>query len=429
MPHNDTQDPVTLQIDRLSYGPYGIGRHLGKAVMIPHTAPGDQLEARIVESKQRYAMGETARLISPSALRQTPPCPYFTACGGCSWQHVRYEAQLRAKQDSVADALRRIGKLTDFELRPIVPASTEYNYRRRIRLQVGTNNTLGFFGTASHQLVEIRSCLIADERVNKAIDLLHHSIRRLRTAIEYVEIVAGDEAAKVVAVIGAVAPFAPEDESICEDLTRETETIRGLIFTGDHWRRTWGQTAITIALGAGLRLSVDADVFTQVNAAGNREMLQALLGAAQFDRSDRVLELYCGSGNFTLPIAQQAREVIAVEGDKTALRCGKLSAQKNNLTNVRWTCAAVPKAVADFRRRREEFTKIVLDPPRAGAKDIAASLPDLNASRIVYISCNPATLARDLAELAKGGYRLQMIQPFDFFPQTFHVETLAVTER
>jgi 23S rRNA (uracil1939-C5)-methyltransferase len=232
-----------------------------------------------------------------------------------------------------------------------------------------------------------------------------------------------------VAVIGAVAPFAPADESICEDLTRETETIRGLILTGERWRRTWGETAITIALGADLRFTVDADVFTQVNAAGNRQMLQALLDAAQFGRSDRVLELYCGAGNFTLPIAQQAREVIAVEADKAALRLGKLNAQKNDLTNVRWTCATVPKAVADLRRRREEFAKIVLDPPRAGAKEIAPSLPDINASRIVYISCNPTTLARDLAEIAKRGYKLQMIQPFDFFPQTFHVETLAVMER
>ena len=336
---------------------------------------------------------------------------------------------MRAKQDSVADALRRIGKFTDFELRPIVPAASEYNYRRRIRLQVAADNVLGFFGTASHQLVEIRSCLIADQRLNKAIDLLRHWVRRLRTAIDYVEIVAGDETAEVVAVIGAVAPFAPDDESMCEDLTRETETIRGLILTGETWRRTWGQTAITIALGAELRLTVDADVFTQVNAAGNRQMLQALLVAAQFDRSDRVLELYCGAGNFTLPIAQQAREIIAIEADKAALRLGKLSAQKNNLTNVRWICAAVPKAVAELRRRREQFTKIVLDPPRAGAKEIAGSLPDLNASRIVYISCNPTTLARDLAQLAKRSYRLQMIQPFDFFPQTFHVETLAVMER
>jgi len=429
MQENNIHDSITLDIDTLSYGPYGIARHSGKAVMVPHTAPGDQIAARIVESKPRYDVGEITRLIAPSPLRQTPPCPYFTACGGCTWQHLRYEAQLRAKQQSVADALQRIGKLADFELKPIVPAPDEYQYRRRIRLQVGTNNMLGFFGTASHELVEIRSCLIADERLNNAINVLRHWIRRLHTAVEYVEIIAGDEPAEVVAVIGAVTSFASADASICEGLTRDTATIRGLILSGENWRRTWGQTAITIVLNAGLGLTVDADVFTQVNAAGNRQMLQALLGAAQLNRSDRVLELYCGAGNFTLPIAHQAQDVIGVDGDRSAIRHGKLNAQKNDLRNIHWICAPVPKAVAELRRRREEFTKIVLDPPRAGAKEIAASLPDLNASRIFYISCNPTTLARDLAELAKRGYRLQMIQPFDFFPQTFHVETLAVMDR
>jgi 23S rRNA (uracil1939-C5)-methyltransferase len=430
MPQNNVLDSIRiLDIDRLSYGPYGIGRNSGKAVMVPYTAPGDRVAVRIRESRRRYDVGEITRVIAPSPLRQTPPCPYFTACGGCSWQHLRYEAQLRAKQQSVADALQRIGKFADFELKPIVSAPDEYHYRRRIRLQVGTNNTLGFFGTGSHELVEIGSCLIADERLNQAIDVLRHWIRRLRTAVEYVEIVAGDQPAEVVAVIGAATSLASADESNCEDLTRETETIHGLILSGENWRRTWGQTAITIALNAGLGLTVDADVFTQVNAAGNRQMLQTLLTAARFNRSDRVLELYCGAGNFTLPIAQQASEVIAVEGDRSAIRHGKLNAQKNDLPNIRWTCAPVPRAVAELRRRREEFTKIVLDPPRAGAKEIAASLPDLNASRIVYISCNPTTLARDLAELARRGYRLETVQPFDFFPQTFHVETLAVIDR
>jgi len=423
------KNSVTLNIDRLSYGPYGIGRFSGKTVMIPHTAPGDQVAARILESKPRYDVGEISRLISPSPVRQTPPCPYFTACGGCSWQHLRYEAQLKAKQQSVADALQRIGKFADFELRPIVPASHEYHYRRRIRLQVGSNNVLGFYGTASHRVVEIRSCLIADERLNAMIDLLRDWIRRLRTPIEHIEIVAGDEPAEVVAVVAAVAPLAPADETGCALLASESQPIRGLILAGEKWRRTWGQTAITVDLGDDLKLTVEADVFTQVTAAGNREMLQALLEAAQFNPSDRVLELYCGAGNFTLPVARLVREVIAVERDRAAIRQGKLNAQKNELTNIRWTCAAVPKAVIELNRRQEKFTKIVLDPPRTGAKDIAASLPDLGAPQILYISCNPTTLARDLADLGKSDYRLQMVQPFDFFPQSFHVETLAVMQR
>ena len=134
MTQTNAKSTATLEIGALSYGPYGIGRLDGKAVMVPYTAPGDTVEVRITEEKERYAVGEATRVLAPSLLRQTPPCPYVGACGGCSWQHLGYDTQLKAKQQSVADALRRIGKLGDFELRPIIPSSGEFHYRRRIRL-------------------------------------------------------------------------------------------------------------------------------------------------------------------------------------------------------------------------------------------------------------------------------------------------------
>jgi 23S rRNA (uracil1939-C5)-methyltransferase len=158
-------------------------------------------------------------------------------------------------------------------------------------------------------------------------------------------------------------------------------------------------------------------------------MLDELLTAGEFHRADRVLELYSGAGNFTLPMAQRVRKLAAIEGDRDAVSGAKLNAQKNALDNIRWSCSAVPKAVAQLRKRHEQFTKIVLDPPRAGAKGLETDLAALGASQIFYISCNPTTLARDLAALSNYGYKLRMVQPIDFFPQTFHVETLAVIER
>src|SRR5262245_52527603 len=139
MSQTNAKPAVTLEIDSLLYGPYGIGRIEGKALMIPHTAPGDTVEARIIEAKERYAIGEVIRLINSSPIRQNPPCPYVGTCGGCSWQHIQYQAQLRAKQQSVEDSLRRIGKLGGFEMRPIIPSPTEYHYRRRIRLQISAS--------------------------------------------------------------------------------------------------------------------------------------------------------------------------------------------------------------------------------------------------------------------------------------------------
>ncbi len=429
MTQTNAKNSVTLAIDALSYGAYGIGHLSGKAVMIPHTAPGDTVEVRIVESKERYDIGEAIRVLAPSLLRQNPPCPYVGTCGGCSWQHLRYDAQLQAKQQSVVDALRRIGKLGDFDLTPIIPSSEEFYYRRRIRLQIGVNRTLGFYGTASHQLVEIDSCLIADDRLNRALASIRRWVRALATPLEYIEIVAGDEPEEIVAVARAIGSFATRDEPACATLAGEAEQIRGLIVAGPDWRRVWGKPTIRVNLLADLSLSLDADVFTQVNSQGNRRILNMLLAAGDFQSNDRVLELYCGGGNFTLPIARQTKEIVAVEGYQSAIANGKLNAQKNGIDNIRWVCSAVPKAVAELKKRRESFAKIVLDPPRAGAKGLDADLSALGARQIFYVSCNPTTLARDLAALTKHGYKLRMVQPIDLFPQTFHVETLAVIER
>ena len=421
------KNPI-LNIDTLSYGPYGIGRLDGKAIMVPHTAPGDSIETRIVEAKERYALGEAVRVIEPSPLRRTPPCPYVGECGGCSWQHLRYDAQVKAKEQSVVDALRRIGKLDGYELRPIISSTRELGYRRRIRLQVGPNKQLGFFGAGSHRLVEIESCLIASEPLNERLDSLRRWARELETPIEHIELVSGDGPGEIIGVAQADGDFAPRDEERCEELIADGH-FAGLIVAGHDWRKTWGNAALTVNSIDEISLTVDADVFTQVNPEGNLQILRVLLVAGEFQPVDRVLELYCGAGNFTLSIAKRVREVCAVEGHRAAIACGKLNAQKHGLENIRWTAAAVPQTAARLTSRRERFDKIVLDPPRAGAKDLDADLAALGAKKILYVSCNPTTLARDLAALAKRGYTLRMVQPIDLFPQTFHVETLAVMER
>ncbi len=428
MTQPNPKNEVTLEIHGLSYGPYGIGRVEGRVLMVPHTAPGDTITARIVEDHERFSIGQLVRVLKPSPQRRTPPCPYVGDCGGCAWQHLGYAAQIQAKQQSVDDALRRIGKLADFELRPIIPSAEEFYYRRRIRLQVGPANRLGFFGPSSHHLVEIDYCRIADERLNRVLETLRPWAGNLLTPIDHLEIVAGDEAEQLVVAVRAAGPFVPRDQAACKTLIDEKDGIRGLIFAGRDWRRSWGQPAITVRLQNELALRVDADVFTQVNPQGNRLMLEALLDAGEFHRDERLLELFCGPGNFTLALARQSEAVVAVENHRPAIANGKLNAQRNGIENIRWMCAPVPRAVADLNKRRARFAKIVLDPPRTGAKGIEAELAALGAEKIFYISCNPATLARDVAALAKLGYKLRTVQPIDLFPQTFHVEALAVLE-
>ncbi|MEX0801809.1 MAG: 23S rRNA (uracil(1939)-C(5))-methyltransferase RlmD [Candidatus Binatia bacterium] len=429
MIQTNPKNELTLEIDALSYGPYGIGRVKGKTVMIPKTAPGDTVAARITEARERYSVGELVRLVDASPLRQTPPCPYVAECGGCPWQHLRHEAQLQAKQQSVEDALRRIGKLETFELRPIIASPLSYHYRRRMRLQRNAGKRLGFFRSFSHDLVEIHRCHIADDRLNQVIEPLRRWSDELNGDIEDLEVVTGDEPNQLVVFGQSAGKFDSRDSSICENLVKRHDLINGLILRGPGWRRTWGEALISILPEDGVRLKVDGDVFTQVNREGNRKLLNELLAAADFNRDDRVLELYSGAGNFTLSIAKRAGDIVAVEGYRAAIESGKRSAQSNGIANIHWIGSPVPAALAQLKKGRQRFSKIVLDPPRTGAKGIERDLVSLGAEKIFYISCNPATLARDLAALTRQGYTLRTVQPIDLFPHTFHVEALATLAR
>ena len=393
--------------------------------MIPKTAPGDTVAARIVEAKERYSVGEIVRILKRSSLRQEPPCPYVAQCGGCPWQHVRYESQLGAKQKSVEDALRRIGKLKGFELKPIIASPSTYNYRRRIRLQRDGSKRLGFFTSFSHHLIEIDTCLIADDKLNGLIEQLRRWSEELITDVEHLEIVTGDQPTEIVIVGQSAGEFNSRDSSICGRLLEENQLINGLIVRGPDWRQTWGEVAVSVIPEDGLCVRVDGDVFTQVNSQGNRQLLKELLAAADFDRDDRVLELYSGAGKFTYTIAHRVGDMVAVEGSRPAFESGKRGAELNGINNIHWICSPVPAALAQLKKRRRRYSKIVLDPPRGGAKGLEGDLAVIGAKKILYISCNPATLARDLAALAKQGYSLRTVQPIDLFPHTFHVETIA----
>ncbi len=416
---------LTLKIDSLTYGPYGIGRKDGRAILVPLTAPGDEAEIRILEEKSNYSVGESIRLIQPSPLRQDPPCPYVGQCGGCSWQQIQYEAQLTAKERSVEDTLRRIGKLDGFELLPILRSPKEYHYRRRIRLQADGRKRLGFHRAFSHQLIEIDSCLITEPTVEQQLNHAREWLKRLRTHIQHVEIVASDADGAVVLVGKAEGGFALEDDLANSRFLEDCEAISGLILFGRGWRRSWGKERILINSEDGLRIEVDGEVFSQVNREANSRLVEGFLQWGAFDHRDHVLELYCGAGNFTLPMARRARAVTAVEGDPRSVENGRSNGRLNRLENIRWIRSHVPRAIKQLREKGENFSKIVLNPPRSGAKGLEDDLASLGAEKILYVSCNPATLAGDLAALSKKGYRLTRLQPMDLFPHTFHVETLA----
>jgi 23S rRNA (uracil1939-C5)-methyltransferase len=422
---SNATDTLRLKIDALAYGPYGIGRHAGRVVMVPLTAPGDEIDAVIVEDKGNYAVGALAEIVAPSPARQEPPCPYVGSCGGCPWQMVSYDAQLQAKEKSVADALKRIGKIDDYELLPIVPSPDEYRYRRRIRLHAGAGRKLGFHRLFSHELIEIAACLIATEGADRRIEAAREWAARLESRLVEVEIVESDDGENVVLAGKVDGEVASGDDAVGRRFLEEHPGVAGLVLFGKDRRRAWGCGTISVAPEDGVKMEVDAEVFTQVNRRANRKLVGELVEWGAFAPSDRVLEFYSGAGNFTLPLARRAGAVVAVEGDARAVENGKRNGIENGLKNIRWVQSHVPRAARRLREAGEKFTKIVLDPPRSGAKGLEEDVPALDAEKIFYVSCNPATLARDLAALARKGYAVKRVRPFDLFPHTFHVETLV----
>ncbi len=414
-----------IKIDALSYGPYGIGRKEGQAIFVPLTVQGDEAMVRIISEKGNYSTAELSRLLKPSPLRQSPPCPYFARCGGCPWQHIQYKEQLVAKERSVEEALRRIGKLDGFELLPIIGSASEYHYRRRIRLQVDKRQKVGFHKAFSHEVIEIESCWIAGGDLDRRLTAAREWAGALRTRIHHLEMVESDEEDDVVFAAQAEAGFARKDDATNVRFLDRHKEIEGLVLFGPGWRRSWGKEKVAMYLGDGSRIEIDPEVFTQVNREGNKEITRELLRWGEFHDHDRLLELYCGAGNFTLPMARHAADVVAVEGNHRSIENAKLNSRVNGLDNIRWLHSDVGKWIKHMGERKDKFSKIILNPPRSGAKGLETALASLNAEKILYLSCNPATLARDLAQFGGSGYRLTRVRPFDLYPHTFHVEALA----
>jgi len=419
---------ANLTIDRLSYGPAGVGRVEGKVVYVPGTVPGDAADIILDEEKKTYAIGHLVALRHPSAQRRQPPCSYVGRCGGCPWQQVAYTEQLRAKEALVREHMRRIGGIPDPPVLPIIPSPQEWHYRQRIRLHAKDNAQLGFSQARSHEVVEIASCLIAAESSADDLRIARAWLASLHTPVRQVELLTGEPARGLVLVGDTDEGFQAKDATRCPHFLKAHPSVAGLTLCGRGWRKAWGDTTISFALGVdGLTLTVSLGVSPQVNLAGNRALIAALLRLSDIQKEQRVIELYCGAGNLSLPLASRARDLIGIEQNHTAVADAQANATRAGLANAHFICAPARTGVRHLLRARTRGDVVVLDPPRTGAADVIDEVPRLGAQKVVYVSCDPATLARDLRRLQMYGYRTSALQPLDLFPHSYHVETIAVS--
>jgi 23S rRNA (uracil1939-C5)-methyltransferase len=426
---------VELTIDGLAPGGEGAGHSGGRAVFVPWTAPGDRIEAEL-PSGSGPAHARLRLVVAGGPDRVAPPCAHFgpgpgAECGGCEWQHVAYAAQLAAKERTVREALRRIGRLDPDAcgLGPIVPSPSPFRYRARAKLHLDrASGRLVFFRRRSHAPVPVEECHLLVPGLEALRAALGPALAAARLAPREVALEWSDHEGRGSALL-LVEPT-PAARARAEALLAGTPALAGVLLRGEE--------GPAVAVGAPVLRHARVpgrpeagtqrsrpDVFQQANRAANALLVEAALGLLRPDGED-VLELYCGAGNFTGPLAARARAVAAVEGQGPALDLARQDLA--GAGNVRFFAGDAPKIAAALASEPRRFGAVLLDPPREGARGIGRTLRALGAPRAVYVSCDPATLARDVRGCVEEGYRVRAVRPVDLFPQTHHVEAVVLIE-
>lgn len=409
-----------VAIERIATGGDGVGRLTeGRVVFVPFTAPGEKVAVEITEAEERFARARVVAVLTRSPERVEPRCALFGACGGCTFQHLAAPAQLAAKDRIVADHLVRPGHVAAERVRPTRPSPLVWGFRHRMRFHA-RRGRLGLFRHASQELVEVAACPVASPPIEALLPALAAALPAWPDAALEIEIV--DDGGALSLAVSFVERGAAAPEAVVDALAALPEVA--LVVANDGGRRI----VAAAASGGGAASAAPPGSFRQANPAAN-EVLREQVAAAVGPGAGTVLELYAGSGNLSAAIAAAGHPVIAVEHDRHAVTAGARLAERlpRGAASVRFVHASVGPFL---RERAPRVPIVVMNPPRIGLPaKTAPAIARLGAERLVYVSCNPASLGRDLARLVAEGFTVHEVQPIDLFPQTAHVECVTVLTR
>lgn len=403
---------IILQPYNPAYNGFSIARYNGKVVMIRGAIPGETVEARIEEEKRDYYIAKAIKIIYPSPDRVIPKCPYFGICGGCHLQYISHKCQIYLKEKILEDTLKR---LANIEIRTSSLFDTNpWEYRYKGQFKVNLNN-IGFYKEKSREVVDIKKCCLMTEEVNdflkKTRDLLSSMDKNL-PLIKEIHITSSDQTIGLLKTSGRIEN---PDDMASKFLNYG---FAGIVIYNGREINQYGKEYITLDL-EGIKYTVSPFSFFQSHWKLNREVVRFILDNLKPLDDKTVLDLYSGAGNFSLPISKYAREVIAIEENPYAVADGKRNAKINNIIN----CRFIPSSVERCRFYKPDI--LLIDPPRAGLTNIVIEkILTLLPEKIVYISCNPSTLARDLKKLILK-YEIILVKIIDFFPQTYHIESVC----
>ena len=431
----------------------GICRAEGMAVFVPGTAVGDRCAVRVVKVLRKYAFGRLEKLLAPSPDRIAPDCPVAAQCGGCVYRHIRYEAELQIKTQRVRDALERIGGLQDFQMEPILAAPDRCRYRNKCQLPIGLSKDgalqLGFYAVNSHRIVNTESCLLQPEAFDRAAAafrrwyavsgesvydeashsgvLRHLYMRRGEMSGEMMVCVVANGAAlhEEALLVEMLREAVPEITGVLLNINREKTNV----VLGKTCRTLWGKDTITDTL-CGLAFEIAPHAFYQVNRTQAERLYGKAAEYAGLTGAETLLDLYCGTGTIGLSMAKNAKKLIGAEIVPAAVENARRNAERNAIQNAEFLCADAAEAARILFERGEKPDVIVINPPRKGCDSaLIATIAAMRPKRVVYVSCDPATLARDLKLFGESGYKTETVTPADMFPGTAHVETVVLLSK
>ena len=429
---------LSCEINDLLHDGRGVGRINGKAFFVEGALPGEDVEFRVTNEKRNFAEARLTKVLSASQYRTEPECRYFSKCGGCSLQHLQHSEQIEFKKQQLLNSAQRVGLEPENTLHSLV--GPQWNYRRRARLAVQRARDgqflVGFHNPGSNRIEPIASCMVLDKSLDALLMALPSILNALGADIKIfeIELVAADNALAV-AVEASRSLFDAELTSVVKALNVVAEMTTQLWWkvskNGRFSRVDDGEDGLYFGVKDDIKLSFEPGQFIQVNDSINRSMIEQMLALVSVENTGVAIDLFCGSGNLSLPLAKQFNQVIGVEGLASLVVAANGNARSNAIDNTQFVVADLNDAASlkKVSKIASSIDLIVLDPPRNGAAAIMPWVAKSGTKQIIYISCHSSTMVRDADFLIRAGYKLKNLGVMDMFPHTAHVESMALFEK
>ena len=445
---------LDLAVESVAFGGQGVARHNGLVIFVQNALPGDQVRARVLKLKPNFIEAETVELTQPSVFRTIPRCSHFGICGGCKWQNLDYTKQVEYKTQQVQEALEHIGGFARPPVLPALPAEEIYFYRNKMEFSFATGQagelTIGLHRSGKFdEVFDLEACFLQSETSNQIVHRIKEFCRKEKLSVynlrEYTGFLrflvikqaqnTGQILVNLVTTQGegsrlvTLAQELSQEFPAIKSVVRNINSKRAQIAIGEKEELLAGQPFITEKIGP-FQFRISANSFFQSNSRQAEKLYSLVVEYAQTQPKDEILDLYSGTGTISFFLAQSAEKVLGIESSYLTVEDARQNARLNGIANCQFICSQAKDYLALARVRKERFDAVVVDPPRSGLHpEVVKNLLELAPPRMVYVSCNPATLARDLKLLCEKVYQLEKVQPVDMFPHTFHIESVSLLTR